>query len=81
MGYHKREIHKGVLGQFSKIAEEFDELEDAYDQGDRVLMICELADLLGAIEAYSLTKHDISLEELICFMTKTKEAFKEGKRK
>lgn len=29
MGYHKLEITKGVLGQFSKITEEYEELSDA----------------------------------------------------
>jgi hypothetical protein len=29
MGYHKTKIEKGILGEFSKIKEEFQELEDA----------------------------------------------------
>ncbi len=36
MGYHKKEIKKGVLGEYSKIKEEFKELTDAVDQGDKV---------------------------------------------
>lgn len=80
MGYHKREITKGVLGEFSKIQEEIDELSDAIDQDDKIMQICELSDLIGAIESFSLNKFNLSLEDLIKFSNKTKEAFKEGRR-
>lgn len=79
MGYHSVEIEKGKLGEFSKIREEFEEFQDAYNQNDDVLQICELTDLLGAIEAYS-KKWNLSLEQLILFSNKTKSAFKDGKR-
>lgn len=80
MGYHKREITKGVLGEFSKIQEEIDELSDAIDQDDKIMQICELSDLIGAIESFSLNKFNLSLVDLIKFSNKTKEAFKEGRR-
>jgi len=80
MGYHNREIKKGVLGEFSKIQEEFDELSDAIEQNDKVLQLCELTDLIGAIEEYSLGKFNITLDDLITFSNKTKSAFKENKR-
>lgn len=80
MGYHKIEITKGTLGEFSKIKEEFDELTDAVEQGDRVLQICELTDLIGAIEFFSEKKFNLSLEDLIKFSNKTKSAFLEKKR-
>lgn len=80
MGYHKKEIIKGVLGEFSKIQEEFDELTDAVEQGDKVLQICELTDLMGAIESYVLNYFKLSLDDLITFSDKTVESFKEGKR-
>ena len=50
MGYHKKEIKKGTLGKFSKIREEFEELEDAHNQDVKILIFCELTDLIGAIE-------------------------------
>ena len=78
--YHKKEIEKGVLGEFSKIQEEIDELSDAIDQDDKIMQICELSDLIGAIESFSLNKFNLSLEDLIKFSNKTKEAFKEGRR-
>jgi len=31
MGYHKRKITKGVLGEYSKIQEEMEELKDAVE--------------------------------------------------
>lgn len=79
MGYHKNKIDKGVLGEFSKIKEEFQELEDAFQQDSKVLIICELTDLIGSIEAYAST-FSLTLDDLISFSNKTKESFKEGKR-
>lgn len=79
MSYHKKEIKKGILGQFSKIEEEFEELKDAFEQNDDVLQICELTDLIGAIEEYSL-KWGLTIQQLLQFSNKTKSAFKEGKR-
>ena len=80
MGYHKKEITKGVLGEFTKIQEEMDELTDAVDQGDKIMQICELTDLIGAIEEFALSKFNLTLEDLINFSNKTKDAFKEGRR-
>lgn len=79
MGYHKNKIDKGVLGEFSKIKEEFQELEDAFQQDSKVLIICELTDLVGAIESYA-GNFNLSLKDLTNFSDKTKESFKEGKR-
>lgn len=80
MGYHKNEIVKGEIGEFSKIKEEFDELTDAHEQGLDVLEICEITDLIGAIEAYTIKKWNLNLSKLYLFSLKTKEAFEEGKR-
>lgn len=79
MGYHKKEIPKGVLGDFSKIEEEFLELQDAKEQGDKILILCELSDLQGAIEEY-IKQWNLTLYDLKQFSDKTKESFKEGKR-
>jgi len=79
MAYHKREIKKGVLGEFSKIREEFEELEDAWEQDDKILQLCELTDLIGAIECYT-QKWNITIQDLTNFSNKTKSAFKENKR-
>lgn len=79
MGYHKRRIEKGELGHFSKIKEEFEELEDAYEQENSILQLCELSDLLGAIEEY-LKNFNMELKDLKDFSDLTKSAFLEGKR-
>ena len=81
MGYHKVNIEKGVLGEMSKITEEIDELEDAVAQDANVLIICELCDLIGAIEAYTEKRFNLTLEDLIRMKNMTKESFNEGKRK
>jgi hypothetical protein len=80
MGYHLKEIKKGTLGEFSKIKEEFEELMDANEQKNSVLEICELSDLLGAIEAYA-KKWNLSLGDLNKMKESTKKAFEDGSRK
>lgn len=81
MGYHKRKIIKGTLGEPSKIKEEFDELFEAIEQNNPILELCEMCDLIGAIESYSYKYYNISLEQLIKMTKCTQEAFKEGERK
>jgi hypothetical protein len=53
MGYHKNEIKKGVLGEVSKIDEEYLEFKDAIESNNPVMAMTELSDLLGAVEAFS----------------------------
>lgn len=79
-GYHTKMISKGVLGEFSKIKEEFQELEDAILQDNKPLIICEISDLIGAIEEYC-KKFNLTLEDMIKFSNLTKKAFKDGTRK
>lgn len=79
MGYHKRKIKKGVYGKFSKVKEEFEELEDAVDQDIHLLKLFELSDLIGAIEAYGESL-GMSFEELVKFSKLNKSAFKDGTR-
>lgn len=79
MGYHKNVIPKGKLGEFSKIEEEFLELKDAFQQNHKILQICELADIIGAIEEYG-KKFNLTLEDIIQMKDSTKESFEEGKR-
>lgn len=80
MGYHKQKIQKGELGHFSKIKEEFEELDDAYNQSNPILELCECADLIGAIEQYCLNHYDIELIDLIQMKDSTKSAFESGER-
>ena len=81
-GYHITPIQKGTLGESSKILEEVHELIDAELQGCKVMAILELADLLGAIEAYlENTKYGVTLEDLRLMSSITKRAFLNGHRK
>lgn len=80
MGYHKIEITKGTLGDFSKITEEYEELSDAVGQRSPVLELVEMSDLIGAIEAYA-AKYNVTLQDLIHMKELTKKAFNDGSRK
>lgn len=80
-GYHLAHIEKGQLGELSKIKEELDEALDAQDQGASVMVLVELSDMVGALEAY-LSKHhpSITLQDLRVFSHITKRAFENGRR-
>jgi hypothetical protein len=78
-GYHTVPIKKGVLGEISKIQEEIDELRDAEAQGVRILVMCELADLFGAIRAYAL-KYGLKMRDLHAMSKLTRNAFELGVR-
>ena len=79
MGYHIKKIERGVFGEFSKIKEEFLEAEDSIEQGNTVMTLIELSDLIGSIEAY-VSKYNMSLDDLIRMKDATKRAFTDGTR-
>lgn len=81
MGYHTKSITKGVVGDFSKIEEEINELLDAREQGSKVLELCELSDLYGAIEAYLKKRYNLSMHDIKVMSDLTISAFKDGSRK
>lgn len=82
MGYHKTKIPRGEYGELSKIKEEFLELMDANAQGAKLMILCELSDLIGAIDGYIKKYHtNITLEDLIQMMKSTQDAFNDGTRK
>lgn len=80
-GYHLRDIPKGVLGEVSKIREELEELEDAWDQDVKILQLVELSDLLGAVTAF-LEKHHPGTQicDLLDMRDVTRRAFENGHR-
>jgi len=82
MGYHKRPIKKGEVGEISKIEEEIDELKEAIEQYNSILALVELSDIYGAIECY-LEKHfsDFTMEDLKSMSDATRRAFEDGSRK
>lgn len=79
MGYHLVDIEKGELGEFSKIREEFLEAEDAFNQGNIVMVLLELSDMLGAIDLYC-RKYNIDLVDLVRMTVATRRAFEDGTR-
>ncbi len=79
MGYHLREIKRGVLGEPSKIREELEEFEDALEQGNKIMAGVELSDLLGATKA-AAEKLGFTLDDLITMHKATERAFKDGTR-
>ncbi len=80
MGYHINKIERGEFGEFSKIKEEFLEAEDALEQDNKVMLLTEMSDMIGAIESYCLKYHNITLENLITMKNATKRAFEDGTR-
>lgn len=80
MGYHLRKIKKGELGKFSKVTEEYEEALDAIDQNNHVMLLVELSDMLGAIEAFTLKEYNLKLKDLIVMKNATKRAFESGSR-
>jgi hypothetical protein len=59
-------IKAGVYGEMSKIQEELDEAIDAESQGQTLLLMIELSDIIGAVAGVA-EKHGTSLEALVQF--------------
>lgn len=56
-GYHLKVIKKGILGDFTKVEEEFEEFLDAYEQSCTIMALVELSDFMGALKHYYV-KHN-----------------------
>ena len=81
MGYHTRQFAKGVYGEFSKVEEEWEELLDARKQNARILELCEIADLYGAISGYVRKNFPgMTMMDVILMSEMTSSAFTEGTR-
>ena len=80
MGYHLKEIKKGIFGEFSKIEEELTECQDAIEQNNKIMTLVELSDLIGAIEGYIQKNFKMELSDLITMKDATHRAFNSGKR-
>lgn len=82
VGYHVIKIPKGQFGDSSKIYEETMEAIDAEAQGNRIMTLIEMADIVGAIDGY-LAKHyggQITLEDVVQMSEANKRAFEAGVR-
>jgi len=81
MGYHLREIQtRGTFGEPSKIREELEELEEALEQQNPILALCELSDLYGALEGVA-RKLGTSMDDVRKMAEATKRAFEDGTRR
>ncbi len=81
MPYHQHEIPKGEVGEFSKIKEECLELEDAVGQKNKIMVLIELSDLIGAIKLYVASYYgNISIKDLEKMADLTISCFEDGTR-
>lgn len=81
-GYHIKNIIPGQFGQLSKIREELDEAFDAEEQGNKLMVLVELADIIGAIDGYISREYGqaVNINDLIVMANATKQAFVSGHR-
>lgn len=81
MGYHIRTIPRGIIGEVSKIEEELAELRDALTQGNTLMAMHELSDLVGSIELFLQRRYPhLTLDDLITMKNATRSAFCDGTR-
>lgn len=81
-GYHVMDIPKGEVGEPSKIIEEAFEIQDAHDQGVRIMAEVEMSDLFGALDRYREKYYpDLTMEDIERMYRVTRRAFDNGKRK
>lgn len=82
MGYHLRKIKTiGIYGEISKIKEELEELEEALEQDNKILAMCEIADLYGAVEEFAARYYNLGMSDIAKMSDSTKRAFRDGSRK
>lgn len=80
-GYHIRDIPRGIFGEISKIEEELAELKDAAEQGVKVMVLCELSDMIGAMSEYLRVNYPgITIGDLEAMSNVTRRAFLSGAR-
>jgi phosphoribosyl-ATP pyrophosphohydrolase len=66
MGFHRNIITRGIYGELSKVREELEEAEDAIQQGQTLMLLVELADIVGACAGVA-AKHGLSINDLVAF--------------
>lgn len=78
-GYHMRPIPKYPIATTGKILEEAMEAMDAYEQGNKIMEICELSDIYGALRARAIAM-GFSMGDLERMADATARAFAKGDR-
>jgi hypothetical protein len=76
MGFHQATIARGVYGQLSKIQEELDEARDAEAQGQDLMLLIELADIIGAVAGVA-QRYGFTLGQLAAFARLRSEVARE----
>lgn len=79
-GYHIAEIKKGVVNEFSKIEEEFAEAVDAHEQGNAIMLLNELSDVVLTIDQFVQAKYNMTIEDVLTMANATRRAFQNGDR-
>jgi hypothetical protein len=80
-GYHLRPIiTRGIYGEVSKIKEELEELEEAFEQDNKILALCELSDIHLALEGVA-NSLGVSIEDIAKMAAATKRSFENGTRR
>jgi hypothetical protein len=80
-GYHKNAIQKGTVGQVSKILEECYEAQDAEEQGNKIMELCELSDIYLAIKKrLEVAYPEMTMDDIRIMAEATERAFKGGYR-
>jgi hypothetical protein len=80
-GYHLTDIKKGVLGEVSKIIEEAFEIQDAHEQGVKIMTQVEMSDLYGALDHYRERHHpELTMDDIRAMYMVTRRAFDNGRR-
>jgi len=64
--FHVHPVREGTYGELSKIQEELDEALDAETRGQELLLMIELADIIGAVAGVA-ERYGYTLESLIQF--------------
>jgi len=79
--YHIASIPRGTYGDPDKVFEEVCEFVDASDQGNSIMALTELSDVIGAIEGYLEKYHpSICIYDLQVMSAATHRAFQSGRR-
>lgn len=80
-GYHLVKIPKGKVGEPTKIIEEAYEIQDAHEQGVRVMTHVEMSDLYGALDRFrELHYPEVSMSDLEAMYRVTRRAFENKRR-
>lgn len=74
--FHVMPVRQGTYGELSKIQEELDEALDAETRGQKLLLMIELSDIIGAVAGVA-ERHGYSLDDLIQFSELRRNVFRQ----